>query len=125
MRDNSQMILSLNADISNLSNQIAGNQEKINLLKKSYDELSNEQQEFNSYKKLINQPKLDTSVWGGKHAERFNGERSEIEQQHSLITDLVDQQLDNILSKINSFESTNASLSNSISSKRIEISNLK
>jgi len=119
------MILSLNADISNLSNQIAGNQEKINLLKKSYDELSNEQQEFNSYKKLINQPKLDTSVWGGKHAERFNGERSEIEQQHSLITDLVDQQLDNILSKINSFESTNASLSNSISSKRIEISNLK
>lgn len=119
------MIMSLNSDIANLSYQIQENQEKINLLQKCYDQLSNEQQDFIANKRLINYPELDSSVWNGKNAERFNGERAEMEQGLSRINNLAEQQLEDISSEINMLESANGSFSNSISSKKSQLSNLK
>lgn len=125
MKTTHDMIMLLNSDISNLSYQIQENQEKINLLQKCYDQLSNEQQDFIANKRLINLPELDSSVWNGENAERFNGERAEMQQESSRINNLAEQQLEDISSKINALESANGSLSNSISSKRFQLSDLK
>ena len=125
MKTTHDMIMALNFDISNLSYQIQENQEKINLLQKCYDQLSNEQQDFIANKRLINHPGLDSSVWNGENAERFNGERAEMEQESSRINNLAEQQLEDISSKINELESANGSLSNSISSKRFQLSDMK
>ncbi|MDR7074425.1 YwqH-like family protein [Fictibacillus barbaricus] len=125
MKATQDMIMSINSDISNLSYQIRENQEKIHLLQKCHAQLSNEQEDFIANKRLIHQPELDSSVWNGKNAERFNRERNEMEQEMSHMSDLVDQQLHDITSKINALESANGTLSSTISSKKFQLSNLK
>ncbi|WP_137790836.1 DUF5082 family protein [Bacillus sp. E(2018)] len=125
MKDNSQLIMSLNSSISNLTGQMNDNQEKINLLRKSHSELTNEHQIFDENKSLINKPSLDSSVWNGKSAVRFSEERSAMEQSYISMSGIIENQLEDIMNKINELESSNASLANSISSKRTQLSNLK
>ncbi len=78
-----------------------------------------------SNKKYINEPELTPTAWAGKHANKFNDIRKEIEENYLRIGNSeIEGMLNNIETQIAHYEGANQSLSSTISSKRDQISQL-
>ncbi|MEC1158127.1 YwqH-like family protein [Cytobacillus horneckiae] len=126
MKDQDYLIDQLYSDISIISDQMHQNREKLARLKRSHQNITDKKEEFPSNKRLIDEPQLTSSVWAGKHSNKFLDIRNDIETAYFRIESHdIERLLENIEEKISYFEAVNQTLTNSISSKREIISQFR
>jgi chromosome segregation ATPase len=125
MTEKEYIIHQLYNDISNLYDQLHDNYEKIERLKKAESGISNELSELVDHKTLVLDPDLTPFTWHGKYADTFLDIRKSINHAYTSIIQQTENLLQDISQKISELEAMNASISNTISSKRSQLAHLK
>ena len=125
MTEKEYMIHQLYNEISNLYDQFHDNDEKIERLKKAESGISNELGILVDHKTLVLNPELTPFTWHGKFADTFLDMRKSINHAYISIIQQTEDLLNDISKKISELETMNASISNTISSKRSQLAHLK
>lgn len=125
MTEKEYMIHQLYNEISNLYDQFHDNDEKIERLKKAESGISNELGVLVDHKTLVLNPELTPFTWHGKFADTFLDMRKSINHAYISIIQQTEDLLNDISKKISELETMNASISNTISSKRSQLAHLK
>ncbi|KZM53799.1 DUF5082 family protein [Aeribacillus pallidus] len=125
MTEKEYMVHQLYNEISNLYDQFHDNDEKIERLKKAESGISNELGILVDHKTLVLNPELTPFTWHGKFADTFLDMRKSINHAYISIIQQTEELLNDISKKISELETMNASISNTISSKRSQLAHLK